>query len=271
LYYYNARWYDPSLGRFTQADKLIFDFFNPLAFEKYSYGLNNPINVADPSGNKPTDCENIDPTGNCEPEEEDDKCDKFGSAFSLGCTINEPGNITNIENRRQLIHGYMGPPQIAESYDDFGISAILPAGIFPAVMPMWLNLIEISYPFIKDLKPEPYENPGNLPPNVAMWVYYTTSSKGTKLSGIDIMNHSENYVSIAKLFMSVPGSKSVVAGFGGRLHNVAPGYSESWPLYQQDPIIYSNPNTTVGLGVPIGTQEKLEYRDWFTFVLITSP
>jgi hypothetical protein len=235
--------------------------------------LENPIKITDPSGNKPTDCENINPTGSCEPEEEDDKCDKFGSAFSLGCTINEPGNITNIENRRQLIHGYMGPPQIAESYDDFGVSAIAPSWLSintPLIMPLWLNLIEISYPFIKDLKPEPYENPGNLPPNVAMWIYYTTSSIGTKLSGIDIINHSENYVSISRIYLSVPGSESVVAGFGGRVHNVAPGYSESWPLYQQDPIIYANPNTTVGLWMPIGTQDLLEYRNWFSFILRTS-
>jgi RHS repeat-associated protein len=50
LYYYNARWYDPELGRFTQADTIVPGAGNPRAYDRYAYVLNNPINGIDPSG-----------------------------------------------------------------------------------------------------------------------------------------------------------------------------------------------------------------------------
>ncbi len=50
IYYYNARWYDPSIGRFLQADTIVPDPGNPLAYDRYSYVLNNPLRYTDPSG-----------------------------------------------------------------------------------------------------------------------------------------------------------------------------------------------------------------------------
>ena len=50
LYYYVARWYDPSLGRFGQADTIIPDPGNPIGWDRYSYVRNNPVNYTDPSG-----------------------------------------------------------------------------------------------------------------------------------------------------------------------------------------------------------------------------
>ena len=50
LYYYNARYYDPILGRFTQPDDTIPDLFNPQSFNRYSYCVNNPLRFTDPSG-----------------------------------------------------------------------------------------------------------------------------------------------------------------------------------------------------------------------------
>jgi RHS repeat-associated protein len=50
LYYYNARWYDPEVGRFIQADSIIPEPGNPLAWDRYSYANNNPLNYTDPSG-----------------------------------------------------------------------------------------------------------------------------------------------------------------------------------------------------------------------------
>ena len=52
LYYYNARWYDPWLGRFTQADSIIPNPANSASFDRYAYVANNPINSNDPSGHK---------------------------------------------------------------------------------------------------------------------------------------------------------------------------------------------------------------------------
>ena len=51
IYFYNARWYDPALGRFMQADTII-----PMVsqgtqgFDRYAYVNNDPVNGTDPSG-----------------------------------------------------------------------------------------------------------------------------------------------------------------------------------------------------------------------------
>jgi len=50
LYFYGSRWYDPSLGRFTQADAIIPQPTNPMAWDRYSYVLNNPLKYIDPTG-----------------------------------------------------------------------------------------------------------------------------------------------------------------------------------------------------------------------------
>ncbi len=52
LYFYNARYYDPVLGRFTQADSIVPGSGNPQNFNRYSYVGNNPINMIDPSGHE---------------------------------------------------------------------------------------------------------------------------------------------------------------------------------------------------------------------------
>lgn len=50
LYYYNARYYDPEIGRFIQADTVIPDLSNPQSYNRYSYCQNNPLTLTDPSG-----------------------------------------------------------------------------------------------------------------------------------------------------------------------------------------------------------------------------
>ena len=50
LYYYNARYYDPELGRFIQADTEIPDLSNPQSYNRYSYCVNNPLRYTDPDG-----------------------------------------------------------------------------------------------------------------------------------------------------------------------------------------------------------------------------
>jgi len=41
---------DPALGRFAQADTLIPGAGNPLAWDRYAYGYDNPVRYTDPSG-----------------------------------------------------------------------------------------------------------------------------------------------------------------------------------------------------------------------------
>lgn len=53
LYNYNARLYDPELGRFISADSIVPEPGNLQAFNRYSYCANNPLIYVDPSGNFP--------------------------------------------------------------------------------------------------------------------------------------------------------------------------------------------------------------------------
>lgn len=50
LYNYNARTYDPDLGRFLTPDTIVPDPENPQSLNRYSYVLNNPLMYTDPSG-----------------------------------------------------------------------------------------------------------------------------------------------------------------------------------------------------------------------------
>ncbi len=50
LYNYNARFYNPSLGRFISADTIVPLPANPQSLNRYSYVMNNPVKYTDPSG-----------------------------------------------------------------------------------------------------------------------------------------------------------------------------------------------------------------------------
>ena len=76
LQYFRARFFDPQLGRFAQADSIIPGAGNPLAWDRYAGMANNAVKYADPSGHKAMDC---DSEGNCEIDEQwqiDKGCNK---------------------------------------------------------------------------------------------------------------------------------------------------------------------------------------------------
>jgi RHS repeat-associated protein len=50
LYYYGARYYDPTIGRFISADRFIQNLANPQMLNRYSYCINNPLKCIYPSG-----------------------------------------------------------------------------------------------------------------------------------------------------------------------------------------------------------------------------
>lgn len=50
LYFYGARYYDPTIGRFITADTIVQAPYDPQSLNRYSYCRNNPINYVDPSG-----------------------------------------------------------------------------------------------------------------------------------------------------------------------------------------------------------------------------
>ena len=51
LYFYEARYYDPDLGRFISPDTIVQDPLDPQSMNRYAYARNNPILYTDPSGN----------------------------------------------------------------------------------------------------------------------------------------------------------------------------------------------------------------------------
>jgi len=50
LYFFNARFYDPLLARFAQADSIVPDPSNPQSFDRFAHARNNPVRFSDPSG-----------------------------------------------------------------------------------------------------------------------------------------------------------------------------------------------------------------------------
>ncbi|MCX5720537.1 MAG: RHS repeat-associated core domain-containing protein, partial [Nitrospirae bacterium] len=50
LYYYEARYYDPTLGRFISADTIVPNPRDPQSLNRYSYVENNPLRYTDPTG-----------------------------------------------------------------------------------------------------------------------------------------------------------------------------------------------------------------------------
>ncbi len=58
LYNYDARLYDPQLGRFISADTVVPKWTDTQSLNRYSYCENNPLKYIDPSGHEPS--ENID-------------------------------------------------------------------------------------------------------------------------------------------------------------------------------------------------------------------
>ncbi|MCL8267603.1 RHS repeat-associated core domain-containing protein [Leptospira weilii] len=50
FYFYNARYYDPGIARFTSADTIIDGEFDTQGWNRFSYVKGNPIGAKDPSG-----------------------------------------------------------------------------------------------------------------------------------------------------------------------------------------------------------------------------
>ncbi|MBC2734071.1 MAG: hypothetical protein HF981_06910 [Desulfobacteraceae bacterium] len=55
LYNYDARLYDPVIGRFISADSIVPDPINPQSLNRYTYVHNNPLIYVDPTGHWETD------------------------------------------------------------------------------------------------------------------------------------------------------------------------------------------------------------------------
>jgi len=104
LYYYGVRWYDNALGRFTQPDTIIPGTGNVQAWDRYAYGLNNPVKYNDPSGHAAA-CENGDDCNHLAPPPKTILTAEYYVRYLkfAGITIN--GNI-RVEDARTFYSAY---------------------------------------------------------------------------------------------------------------------------------------------------------------------
>jgi RHS repeat-associated protein len=70
LYYYEARYYDPDLGRFLTRDPLTGMGTSPQSLNRYTYCINNPVNFVDLTGLHYKGGKMCDENGNCYHETE---------------------------------------------------------------------------------------------------------------------------------------------------------------------------------------------------------
>jgi RHS repeat-associated protein len=80
LYYYNARYYDPAIGRFISPDTIIPHFGDSQSLNRYSYCRNNPLKYIDPSGHDDQDGDGYD----------DDTGDYTGTGYVYHTTSSSP-------------------------------------------------------------------------------------------------------------------------------------------------------------------------------------
>jgi len=102
LYFYNARWYDSQLGRFAQADSIVPGGVQ--GWDRYAYGLNNPLKHTDPSGH------DVCIDGNCglRPKMDPTTYLKNSIYHQYGVTMAEDGGKTWDLSNLRLVYASLG-------------------------------------------------------------------------------------------------------------------------------------------------------------------
>jgi RHS repeat-associated protein len=202
LYFYNARWYDPSISRFVQADTIVPGTENPQAFDRFAYAFNNPVNLNDPSGHCPT----------CEPLIDDE--------YSLEYAIEHADDIgqhpSSQNYKREVI--FTDNPH----YDQFAIkngtstkSTTIPVinephspgysyDVDPSGNPIQINYGKCIFCAINDLASIVRDMLGYYTEpesgTVTADLYYSIYSDGSvKISGIDVTNNTNVTVFVTTL------------------------------------------------------------------------
>jgi len=73
LMFYGARYYDVTLGRFTQPDTIVPHPLNPQSLNRFAYVLNNPVKYTDPTGHAEMCEESCGQEGTGDPSEDNNE------------------------------------------------------------------------------------------------------------------------------------------------------------------------------------------------------
>ena len=160
LYFYGARYYDATLGRFISADTIVSSADDPQTLNRYSYVRNNPLRFTDPSGHDICgyDAQGGEIQGDC-PRSDPFEFILDGYRFYYDCcspnasgTVSYPDGLTAHQIHMLLDkYGGLGIPQPwdIDPYDPYGYDPVqreqatrnydymggfLPPGTFSALM-----------------------------------------------------------------------------------------------------------------------------------------
>jgi RHS repeat-associated protein len=167
LYYYRARWYDPALGRFIQADTIVPEPGNPQALDRYAYVHNNPLKFVDPTGHM-VEAGPGGGGGGCAPGE--------------NCIITLKAGVTAVHRRfgDEPSYNYGPEPDAGYSVPSYGLTEI---DFLNEWMRPWANVMHAKY----------IQSQG---PNVEVFVSIMYSENGVRIQGIDIFNRSEGEITL---------------------------------------------------------------------------
>ncbi len=115
LYYYGARYYDPSIGRFTREDTYRGELDQPQSQHLYVYVMNNPLRYIDPTGHTPNDA-NLDDAK--EYSQMLEELEAFRNSVEL---LVKEGDII-LGKQREVQEGDMLSKIVAETYGKFGVN-----------------------------------------------------------------------------------------------------------------------------------------------------
>lgn len=132
LYFYNARWYDSSLGRFAQADSIVPDGVQ--GYDRYAYTNNSPLRYTDPTGHR-IDDGNVGNHGPLNCSKHKDYCTQNGKPLSqdalaalYALNTNKNGNHNICKGSQYTCQGIVTEPatvtpsaiQSDETFTDYG-------------------------------------------------------------------------------------------------------------------------------------------------------
>ena len=119
IYFYNARYYDPAIGRFMQADTIVPTASQGTqAFDRYAYVNNNPLRYTDPSGQY-----SCDPNGDC-----------FINGWNKDYLVTQVGNACNIVSMAMAMSIVTGV-----RYDQSDLQPFFPLTKMIGVLPLTLS------------------------------------------------------------------------------------------------------------------------------------